>query len=215
MLADAELAALEAAWQPARRAGVLGSTSIEELWEHTVGFASAVCSAFSAECSTWNGRVLDAGTGAGVPGVLLAAQLPEATFTLIDGSARRLDHVRGAVRALALGDRVTVEHGRMDDIAHAATHRAAFDVVVARLFAEPPEAAELLLPCVSPGGVAVVSCRLDQVESWRALARRLDGVGDVVEQRGDSGSFVTIHVEGELDPAYPRRLAARRRRGLL
>ena len=173
MLADPDHAALEAAWRPARAAGVLGDASIEELWEHTAGFASAVCSAFSAECSTWNGRVHDAGTGAGVPGVLLPAQLPGASFTLVDGSDRRLDHVRAAVRALGQGERVEVMHGRMDDLAHEPMVRGSYDAVVARLLAEPAEAAELLLPCVRPGGIAVVSCRPEQLEAWMGAAAAL------------------------------------------
>jgi hypothetical protein len=103
MLTDGLKASLDDAWRPARRAGVLGNASTEELWEHTAGFTSAVCSAFSADCSTWNGHILDAGTGAGVPGVLLACQLPMANFVLVDSSERRLDHVRAAIRAAALG----------------------------------------------------------------------------------------------------------------
>ena len=215
MLADAEKAALDAAWQPARRAGVLGTASIEELWEHTAGFASAVCSAFSAECSTWNGRILDAGTGAGVPGVLLACQLPAAELVLLDGSDRRLDHVRAAVRALNLADRVTVVHGRMDDIAHQPAHRASYDVVVARLLAEPPETAELILPCVAPGGIGVVSCRDDHVDVWRRLADAVSSLGSVDVVIGPVGAFVTIPVRDALPAVYPRRPAARARKPLI
>lgn len=211
MLADAQQAALEAAWLPARRAGVLGDTSIEELWEHTAGFASAVCSAFSGACSTWNGRVLDAGTGAGVPGVLLAAQLPQASFTLIDALDRRLDHVRAAVRALQLGDRVEARHARVDDLARDRQHRGSYDVVVARLLAEPAEAAELLLPCARPGGVVVVSCRSDQVDAWRAAARAVLRADTVTVSSTSAGTFVIVRVDGLVDDRFPRRRAARRR----
>ena len=215
MLADAEKAALDAAWQPARRAGVLGTASIEELWEHTAGFASAVCSAFSAECSTWNGRILDAGTGAGVPGVLLACQLPCAELTLVDGSDRRLDHVRAAVRALGLGDRIRIIHGRMDDLAHETDHRAMYDVAVARLLADPAEAAELILPCVRPGGIAVVSCRDDQVPAWRQVAAAVRGASDVVTASEPAGAFVTVSISGLLAQELPRRPAARARTPLI
>ncbi len=215
MLADPEKAALGAAWEPARRAGVLGNASIEELWEHTAGFTSAVCSAFSAECSKWNGHILDAGTGAGIPGVLLACQFPEAEVTLVDSSDRRLDHARAAVRALGVADRVQVEHARMDDLAHEAAHRSAYEVVVARLLAEPPEAAELLLPCVLPGGVAVVSCRRQQFAEWRKLPDVISAIGSVEVWTRSGGSFVIVSVTDELPNVYPRRSAARSRKPLI
>lgn len=215
MLADAERAALEAAWTPARRAGALGSASIEELWEHTAGFASAVCSAFSAECSTWNGRLLDAGTGAGIPGVLLAWQLPQAHLTLVDSSERRLDHVRAARRALGLEDRISVVHGRLDDIARAEGHRGRYDVAVARLLAEPAETAELLLPCVASGGIAVVSARADQVPEWQAVSGALVGADVVTAAASGSGHFVTIRLSEALPAMYPRRPAARARKPLI
>jgi len=214
MLTDGLKASLDDAWRPARRAGVLGNASTEELWEHTAGFTSAVCSAFSADCSTWNGHILDAGTGAGVPGVLLACQLPMANFVLVDSSERRLDHVRAAIRAAALGGRIQVEHARLDDLAHQPAHRARYEVVVARLLAEPPETAELILPFVAPGGVAVVSCRSDQADDWRRLGDRLDGVDTVMVAAQDSRSFVTVAVSGELPPSYPRRAAVRARKPL-
>ena len=215
MLADPEKAALAAAWEPARRAGVLGNASIEELWEHTAGFTTAVCSAFSAECSTWNGRILDAGTGAGIPGVLLARQFPEAEVTLVDSSERRLDHARAAVRALGVTDRVQIQHARMDDLAHKSSHRSAYEVVVARLLAEPPEAAELLLPCVLPGGVAVVSCRRQQLAEWRTLPEVISAIGSVEALTTAGGAFVIVSVTDELPSIYPRRSVARSRKPLI
>ena len=214
MLADPDRAALEAAWTPARRAGVLGDASIEELWEHTAGFASAVCSAFSADCSTWNGTVLDAGTGAGVPGVLLAAQLPAATLTLVDALERRLGHARAAVRSVGLAPRVELEHGRLDDLGRSVAHRGRYDAVVARLLAEPTEAAELLAPLARAGGILVVSARPDQVESWRSAAAQLTGGSDISTTSTDAGLFVTVTVPQLVDDRYPRRPAARRRHPL-
>ena len=214
MLSDALAASLEEAWVPARRVGALGTASIEELWEHTAGFALAVCSAFGADCSTWNGRVLDAGTGSGIPGVLLACQLPMAELVLVDSSDRRLDHVRAAVRALELADRVRVVHGRLDDLAHESAHRLSYDVVVARLLAEPAETAELVLPCVARGGVAIISCRQNQTAEWRRLSENIAGVEAATTTSGPRGTYVTVAVTDELPRAYPRRSAVRARKPL-
>ena len=214
MLSDALAASLDGAWGPARRAGALGKASIEELWEHTAGFTLAVCSTFGADCSTWNGRILDAGSGPGIPGVLLACQLPMAELVLVDSSDRRLDHARAAVRALELGDRVRVVHGRLDELAHESTHRSSYEVVVARLLAEPAETAELVLPCVAPGGAAIVSCRQDQTAEWYHLGENIAGVEAATITSGARGTFVTVAVTDELPRSYPRRSAVRARKPL-
>ena len=214
MLSDALAASLDEAWGPARRAGALGKASIEELWEHTAGFTLAVCSTFGADCSTWNGRILDAGSGPGIPGVLLACQLPMAELVLVDSSDRRLDHARAAVRALELGDRVRVVHGRLDELAHESTHRSSYEVVVARLLAEPAETAELVLPCVAPGGAAIVSCRQDQTAEWHRLGENIAGVEAATITSGARGTFVTVAVTDELPRSYPRRSAVRARKPL-
>lgn len=103
----------------------------------------------------------------------------------------------------------------MDDLAHEAAHRSAYEVVVARLLAEPPEAAELLLPCVLPGGVAVVSCRRQQFAEWRKLPDVISAIGSVEVWTRSGGSFVIVSVTDELPNVYPRRSAARSRKPLI
>ncbi len=210
MLTDADRAALEAAWASARHAGVLGSTTVQDLWEHTAGYTSAVCSAFSASPATLDARIVDVGTGAGVPGLLLARQLPHAQVTLVDASERRLDHVRRARRALGVEDRTQVVHGRAEELGHDPRFRAHFDVAVARLLGEPAETLELLLPLIHDGGVIVVSTSSRHVPFWHALPRADLPLGDVVVH-GDVEPFVVIHRDGPLEPSWPRREKLRRR----
>ncbi len=215
MLADDTRAALEAAWTPARAAGVLGSASIETLWEHTAGFASAVCSSFSAPAETLTLELIDVGTGAGVPGLLLAAQLPCVHVTLLDASERRLDHVRRAARALGVVDRVTVVHGRADVVAHDPAYRGRFDAAMARLLADPSEALELLVGFVRDRGVLVVSAAAEAIPRWEALpVAGVPTAGADVTRRGDDW-FVTVERRGDVPATLPRRSQLRRRRPLL
>jgi len=214
MLTDHEIAALEAAWAPARSAGVLGSATVQDLWEHTAGYISAVCSSFLVSQEDFDGRIVDVGTGAGVPGLLMAQALPCAEVTLLDAAERRLDHVRRGRRALELEERTTVLHGRVDELAHQRLLREQFDVAVARLLAEPAETLELLLPLVRNGGLLVVSARADQLPQWRDAAAGRLPIASVTVSQGH-GCFVALRRDGALHPDWPRRAKARTRTPLL
>lgn len=214
MLTDDQTAALDAAWAPARTAGVLGQTSVAELWEHTAGFTAAVCSHFSTQPDDLAVHLVDVGTGAGVPGLLLAAQLPQAHVTLVDANERRLDHVRRARRALHLEDRCTVVHARAEDLAVDSAQRGRFDGAVARLLAEPADAAELLTPLVCDGGVLVVSTAARWRSVWAQLPVPSLPLGAAVIH-GDQDLYVEIPRLGEVPDELPRRAKARRRSPLL
>ena len=188
MLTDEKRVALEAAWAPARAAGVLGSASIEELWSHSEWYAEALLAALGGDCSTWNGRLIDVGCGAGVPGALLAAQLGRSAVTLVDASERRIGFAQRAAEALGARDRCQLVHGRGDDLARTPEHRAAYDVAVARLLADAADAVEQLTPLVRPGGVVVVSVAVAEAERWRSLD--LAELGVISATRADGGMVV-------------------------
>jgi len=235
MLPDDHRAALAAAWEPARTSGVRGHVTIDELWEHTIGYCSVVCSAFSADPDEVELTLLDVGTGAGVPGVLLAYALPRCSLVALDSNEQRLDHVRRAVRALDLGNRVTVVHGRADELARDPLHRESYDVAVARLLADPSETAELLSPFVRDGGVLVVSTseaarpRWETLPvsglplgpaQWRSFSQADLGAAMNSSPSSPTGSpsldhFVLVPREGPCPEVLPRRPTARRRRPLL
>lgn len=74
-------------------------------------------------------NVLDLGTGAGLPGIPLAAARPDITVTLLDSNAKKLRFVRHVMADLRL-DNVRVRHCRMEDYQPAEP----FDTVVCRAF---------------------------------------------------------------------------------
>ena len=80
------------------------------------------------------GRVIDVGTGAGLPGLVLAIARPEQPFTLVDALRKRVDFLNAVVEKLGLR-RVTVLHARAEDAARMAEHREAYDLAVARAVA--------------------------------------------------------------------------------
>lgn len=90
-------------------------------------------------------RVLDIGTGAGLPGIPLAVALPQYDFTLLDSNGKKVRFVTQAAHELALGN-VHAVQGRVEDFEPGGK----FDTLIARAFASIPDmltrAARLLAP---------------------------------------------------------------------
>ncbi len=203
-MTEPDWAALDAAWLPAREAGVLGSATTEAVIAHAAGYLPAACRVedeFSG---------IDLGTGAGVPGVVLAALRPRSNWTLVDASERRCHLAAAAVHALGLDERVEVVHARVDDLAADAAHRNGYDLVVARSFGPASEVAECGLPLRANHGHLVVSVTEATLRQWTGASSRL-GVTVQVQRGADGARFAVIQSDAPAPERWPRRPAARRR----
>ena len=78
-------------------------------------------------------RIIDVGTGAGLPGLILAISRPDCAFTLLDSNGKKTRFIREVVRALEIGNVEIVEQ-RCEDYRPG----AGFDTVVCRAFAPLP-----------------------------------------------------------------------------
>lgn len=79
-------------------------------------------------------RVLDVGSGAGLPGIPLAVARPDMNFVLIDSNAKRTRFLLQMRSELAL-ENVTVEHARVENLAMQSGNQVLFDSVISRAFA--------------------------------------------------------------------------------
>ena len=96
-------------------------------------------------------RVVDIGSGGGVPGVVIAILRPDLAVTLIEADQRKsgfLVHVAGL---LGLNS-VVVEAIRAEDAGRRADIRERFDLATSRATAPPPVLCELALPLLRVGG---------------------------------------------------------------
>ena len=132
----------------AQRLGLLGPGPVADHIAHAQGFVAAGAPV---------ARFLDLGSGAGVPGLVLALAWPDATAVLLDGSVRRAAFLRRAVLTLALDGRVEVVEARAELAGRDPRWRAGFDRVVARGFGPPPLTAECAAPFLRVGGDLLVS----------------------------------------------------------
>ena len=154
-----ELRSLTAVLADARRRGFLGPGPVHHHVRHALGFAR--CPAVAAA-----GLSLDLGSGGGVPGLVLAAELPASTWVLLDAHRARTSFLSDAVGMLGLGARVTVVTARAEDLGRDARHRGRYDVVVARSFGRPAVVAECSAPLLRVGGGLVVSEPPEAEDRW-------------------------------------------------
>jgi 16S rRNA (guanine527-N7)-methyltransferase len=98
-------------------------------------------------------RAADLGSGAGLPGLVLAACLTDARFDLIESSSRKCEFLREAIERMGLAN-ATVVPARSEDWA-ATEGREAYDAVTARAVGSLAVLAELASPLLREGGVLV------------------------------------------------------------
>jgi 16S rRNA (guanine527-N7)-methyltransferase len=99
------------------------------------------------------GRVADLGSGAGLPGLVLAASRPDARFDLIESLGRKCEFLREAAERMGLTN-TTVVCERSEDWA-GSQGREAYDAVTARAVGSLATVAELASPLLRQGGALV------------------------------------------------------------
>jgi 16S rRNA (guanine527-N7)-methyltransferase len=96
-------------------------------------------------------RLIDVGTGAGFPGLVLKLVWPSAQVTLVESVGKKADFCRHIVTQLGL-EQVTIISERAEVVGQDPTHRHTYDLAVARAVARMPILMEYLLPLVHRNG---------------------------------------------------------------
>jgi 16S rRNA (guanine527-N7)-methyltransferase len=157
--------------------GLIGPREIPRLWERHVLNCAVIHPAIAADL-----MVIDVGSGAGLPGLALAIARPDLDVHLIEPMLRRTNWLSMTVDELRLTN-VTVHRGRAEEFA--GILRA--PVVTARAVARLSELAKWCLPLLLPGGslLAIKGMSVaEEVESDRAVLRRLGAIDEVIETFG-------------------------------
>jgi 16S rRNA (guanine527-N7)-methyltransferase len=150
---------------PGIERGVIGPREAGRLWDRHL-----LNSAVLGELVAAGSRVLDLGSGAGLPGIPLAIARPDLTMVLLESMARRVAWLQEVVAELGLA--VSVCHGRAEDPAVRA-ELGDQDVVTARAVAPLDRLARWALPLLAPNGrlLAVKGATAEQ-----ELARDIESV---------------------------------------
>jgi 16S rRNA (guanine527-N7)-methyltransferase len=186
----------------AQASGFLGPGPLDPQVAHAELFAAAYQQVAEARPD----RVLDLGSGGGLPGLVLAARWSGSRFVLLEGSARRAAFLQRSLRRLPWGERVVATGMRAEEAARQDDLRSSFQLVVARSFAAPAVTAECAAGFLSVGGWLIVSePPAGGASRWPALGVAQVGLSPAVEL--DVGARFCAMRQDRLCPdRYPRRV---------
>lgn len=159
--------------------GLLGPREADRVWERHLLNCAAV-----AELVPFGVKLIDVGSGAGLPGIVLAVARPDLRITLVEPMARRVTFLIEAVTALGIADRVTVERCRAGE---AVDRIPPAEVVTARALARLDQLAKWCLPLTAPDGRVLAlkgASAPEEVATHRDAVIRSGGDEPVVRQCG-------------------------------
>lgn len=201
--------------------GLIGPRETPRLWDRHLLNCAVV-----AERIPEGARVIDVGSGAGLPGLVLAIARPDLSVTLVEPLARRVSFLVEAVERLGLTRSVRVFRGRAEEAAAGSRDRDPLnaDIVTARAVAPLDRLATWCLPLIVPGGRLLA---LKGASAAEEITEHADAVGrlgggepelhrcgvGVIEPPATVVEVVRERVVNQRKPKSPKRSRGGRRRG--
>ena len=177
--------------------GLLGPREPARIWSRHILNCAALCGLLPQ-----GAEIIDIGSGAGLPGLVVAIARPDLRITLLEPMLRRTTFLGEVVEELGLSGRVTVTRGRAEDCTDA------HEIVTARAVARLPRLLAWTAHLIAPGGRLLAfkgdSAR-DEIDEAAPLLRASGLVADVVPVRAHPDAEATNVVTVARAPRVRRR----------
>ena len=156
-------------------------------------------------------RVIDVGSGAGLPGMPVAIARPSLKVTLLESTGKKADFIRRAIEALGLKN-ATVLQERAETAGHSPEHREQYDACINRAVGPMNVLLEFAMPLVAVGGrvLAMKGPKVEEELGEAGDALSILGAGDLAvidaypESFGNDLVIVSIIKEVATPNEYPR-----------
>jgi 16S rRNA (guanine527-N7)-methyltransferase len=161
--------------------GLIGPREVPRLWDRHLLNCAVVAELIDGRCQT----LVDIGSGAGLPGIVLAMVRPEVHVTLLEPMERRCRFLSDCVAELGLAN-ASVLRGRAEEVSLRA------DVATARAVAPLDRLAEIAVRLVRPGGMVLAikgRTAADELRRARPAFKRI-GVRSAQVVRAGQGKVV-------------------------
>lgn len=155
-------------------------------------------------------NVIDVGTGAGFPGLVIAAAYPEVNVTLLDSTGKKLKAVENMAEEMKVQN-VKIVHARAEETGKNPEFREKYDFATARAVAELRILLEYTLPFVKKGGSflslkgATAKEEIDgAINSLKTLGGKTESINEFVLPGGDKRAIIKVKKISQTSPKYPR-----------
>jgi 16S rRNA (guanine527-N7)-methyltransferase len=162
--------------------GLIGPREVPRLWERHLLNCAVVAPAIEPDAS-----IADIGSGAGLPGLVLALCRPDLQVTLVEPMLRRVRFLEEAVSSLGV-ERVEVVRARAEELK--VDH--GYDVVTARALAPLDRLGRWCLPLVRTGGTLLAL-------KGESATVELEAAFSTLQRLGATDAHVAIYGEGVLE----------------
>jgi 16S rRNA (guanine527-N7)-methyltransferase len=156
--------------------------------------------------ASWTGitRVIDIGSGGGLPAIPLAVAMPQVQFTLLEANDRKCTFLEHVAATLNLTN-VVVAAGRAEELGHRPSLREQFDRAISRAAARPEVLLELALPFVRTGGDLVAQVSPLDPLGLEPAARLLGGGTPRLEHPAGGHALLVVPKLAPTPSRFPRR----------
>jgi 16S rRNA (guanine527-N7)-methyltransferase len=156
--------------------------------------------------ASWTGitRVIDIGSGGGLPAIPLAVAMPQVQFTLLEANDRKCVFLEHVAATLNLTN-VVVAAGRAEELGHQPSLREQFDRAISRAAARPEVLLELALPFVRTGGDLVAQVSPLDPLGLEPAARLLGGGTPRLEHPAGGHALLVVPKLAPTPSRFPRR----------
>jgi 16S rRNA (guanine527-N7)-methyltransferase len=160
--------------------GMIGPREVPRLWDRHLLNCAVV-----TDLLPHGARVVDVGSGAGLPGLVLAIRRPDLRVDCVDSMRRRTDFLSEAVEDLELSSQVRVVHGRIED-ASVTAEVGDSEWATARAVAPIARLVAWSLPALRPGGCLLA------IKGASADVELADARSDLARLGADTGQVVSL-----------------------
>ncbi len=126
-------------------------------------------------------KIIDVGTGAGLPGIPIKIAYPDTNVLLLDSLKKRLRFLDEVIMECSLIDIETV-HGRAEDMGRNPKYRENFDICVSRAVANLATLSEYCIPFVTKGGLFISYKAGDIEEELESSIKAINILGGEIEE---------------------------------
>ena len=184
-------------------------TAITDTEGVTIKHFADCISLFSAVDFKENAKVIDVGTGAGFPGLVLKLVRPDLQVAFLDGTKKKLGFIESVLNELSLEGEIL--HLRAEEASRLQKYREQFDFATARAVAALPVLCEYCLPFVKVGGKFISMKSADSDAEIAAAAGAIKLLGGQIEKDTEFNltedmprRIITVKKISQTPTKYPR-----------